>query len=77
MARPRDTSPDIWARQLEAYRAMGPEERLRRALQLSEDVKALARDGIRHAHPDWQDRQIDAELQRRLFGRAVSGSQRG
>lgn len=71
MPRPRDTSREIWARQLAAYRAMSPDERLRRAFQLSEDVKHLARDGIRHVHPDWPESRVEAELVRRLFGRPV------
>ena len=67
MRAPRDTSPQIWARQLDAYRAMRPDERLRRALELSEDVRALARDGIRHAHPDWPELAVAAELAKRIF----------
>lgn len=66
MRPPRDTTPDAWARQVEAYRAIGPDGRLRLASELSEDVLAIARDGIRHAHPDWSDALIDAELGRRL-----------
>lgn len=66
---PRDTAPDVWARQLEAYRAMGPEGRFQRAVALSEDVKALARDGIRHRHPDWAETMVEVELIERLFGR--------
>ncbi|HUG29889.1 MAG TPA: hypothetical protein VMQ65_05180 [Candidatus Limnocylindria bacterium] len=69
MRAPRDTSPEAWSRQLDAYRRMGPDERLRRAFQMSEDVKALARDGIRHQHPDWPASRVDAELVQRLFGR--------
>jgi len=67
MRAPRDTSPEIWKRQLDAYRAMRPGERLRRAAQLSEDVKVLARAGIRKAHPDWAESSVEAELSRRLF----------
>lgn len=72
MRPPRDTSPEIWSRQLDVYRAMGPDGRLRRALQLSEDVKNAARDGIRHAHPDWPENRVETELARRLFGGPAS-----
>jgi len=65
MSAPRDTSPEAWARQLAAYRAMGPDGRLRRAFELTEFVRAIARDGIRAAHTDWPDARVDAELQRR------------
>ena len=77
MRPPKDTSPEAWKRQLDAYRAMRPGERLRRAVELSEDVKVLARSGIRHAHPDWPESSVETELARRLFGdpafRASSG----
>ena len=69
---PGDTSPDVWARQLAAYRAMRPAERLLRAFELSEDVKAFARDGIRHAHPGWPATKVEGELAKRLFGRDAS-----
>lgn len=69
MPAPRDTSPEVWSRQLDVYRAMGPDGRLRRALQMSEDVKALARDGIRDQHPDWPASRVEAELVKRLFDR--------
>lgn len=77
MRAPRDTSSAMWKRQLEAYRAMSPGERLRRAAQLSEDVKALARSGIRHAHPDWPESSVEVELARRLFGGAGHSARPG
>ncbi|HJP88520.1 MAG TPA: hypothetical protein VJ850_05745 [Candidatus Limnocylindrales bacterium] len=65
MPAPRDTSRDFWARQVAAYRAMGPDARLRRAFELTEFVRAVARDAIRDTHPEWPSDQVDAELKRR------------
>lgn len=48
---------------------MGPDARLRRAFELSDFVRAMARDGIREAHPDWTEPLVSAELARRRFGR--------
>jgi hypothetical protein len=62
MPAPRDTSPDIWSRQLAAFRAMSPEERVRLALDTSEEIKAFARAGIRMRRPDLDDSQVEAEL---------------
>lgn len=76
MPAPRDTSPETWARQIEAYRAMGPDARLRRAFELTEFVRGVARDGIRDAHPNWTDADIDAELTRRGIGTPRSASHR-
>jgi hypothetical protein len=65
MRPPRDTDTEIWRRQLSAYRAMGPQGRLRRAIELSEEVRELARAGIRAGHPDWPEARVGAELVRR------------
>lgn len=69
MSAPRDTSPEAWARQFAAYRSMGPDARLQRAFELTEFVRALARDGIRAAHPEWPDARVDEELQCRRSDR--------
>lgn len=42
MPRSGDTSPEARERQLAAYRAMSPEQRLRLAVQMSADVRSLA-----------------------------------
>lgn len=47
MRRPVDTSPEARERQLAAYRAMAPETRLRLAAEMSADVRALTKAGIR------------------------------
>jgi hypothetical protein len=69
MRRSIDTSVEIRRRQLEAYRAMTPETRLRFAAEMSADVRSLARSGIRArglagAPPDL----VEAELARILLG---------
>lgn len=45
MPRSGDTSLEARERQLAAYRAMAPEERLRLAAQMSADVRSLAAAG--------------------------------
>jgi hypothetical protein len=68
MSRPLDTSADARARQLEAYRAMRPAERLRLADQMSDEVKALARSGIRARHDDASEDEVEDALARILLG---------
>ena len=68
MARPADTAANAWARQLDALRALSPQDRLRRALTMSEDVKEIARAGIRHRHADWPDDRVQAALDDLLLG---------
>ena len=75
MGRPIDTSIEARARQLEAYRAMRPADRLRLAAQMSDEVRSLARSGIRARHgSDASEAEVDAELARILFGGDIAAS---
>ena len=49
-------------RQIEAYRRMRPEERLRIGFELYD----MARAGVRHQHPDWDEEQVQREVARRF-----------
>jgi len=42
-------------RYIEALRRLGPEGRLLKALELSETMKQLFIDGLKHRHPDLDD----------------------
>jgi len=73
MVRPIDTSIEARARQLEAYRALRPSDRLRLADEMSEEVRSLARSGIRaRISADASEAVIDAELGRLLLGAEVA-----
>jgi hypothetical protein len=62
-----DTSPEAQAVQLEIYRAMSGEQRLLIALDMSLFARELARQGIRHDHPEWSEEQVARELLRLAF----------
>jgi hypothetical protein len=66
MNAPRDTSWEAWSRVRAAYRRLAPEERLRIALELSEEVTAFAVAGIRDRHPEWTDSQVLEALHARI-----------
>jgi len=69
MTRPIDTSAEAHAQQLEAYRRMRPEDRLRLADRMSDDVRSLARSGIRaRRNGDASEEDVDAALARILLG---------
>ena len=69
MRRPVDTSIEARERQLEAYRAMTPEARLRLADEMSAAVRSLARSGIRaRGGAGLSDDVVEAELARILLG---------
>ena len=51
----RDTTRDARAAQLAVWRRMGPEGRLRSALESSEAMRQVALDAIRQRHPEYDD----------------------
>jgi hypothetical protein len=57
---------DIDQLQLEAYRQMTGEERLRIGLGLYEASLAIAREGIRNRFPDADDAFVEDKLQARI-----------
>lgn len=59
MGRPIDTSTEARERQLEAYRTMTPEYRLRLADELTKAVRALADSGTRARGGDPGDSDVD------------------
>jgi hypothetical protein len=54
------------AKQIELYRAMTGEQRLKIALDLHEFACNVTRSGILHQHPDWDEEQGNRELRRRI-----------
>ena len=54
------------ARQIERYRTMTGEERLRIALDLHAFSCEVAREGIRHQFPDAGEAEIERRLRQRL-----------
>jgi hypothetical protein len=57
--------------QIEAFRAMTGEQRLRLAEQLYWTARKLKLAGLRAQHPDWTEEQLNAEV-RRIFLHAQS-----
>ena len=65
---PRDTTDEARDVQIAAYRAMTPSRRVEIALQLSDDVRAISRSGIRKRHPELDERGVHHEFLRILYG---------
>lgn len=55
-----------------AMRATPPEERVRRAVTMSDELREIVRSGIRARHPDWSERMVQDELEERMLGRALA-----
>ncbi len=61
---PDDTSADAFAAQIRYYRHLGPEGRLRLTLELSDDARELAADGVRRRHPEFDADAVRREVMR-------------
>ena len=66
-----DTTIDAHAAQVAAWRRMGPERRMALALEMSNDIREVARAGIRHRHPEYDDEQVRWALYRLVLGEAL------
>ena len=51
----------------ELARDLSGEQRMLIAIQMSELVRALAKEGIRHAHPTWSERRVFREFMKIAF----------
>lgn len=71
---PLDTAPDADAVQLSAYARLGGAARVSIAFELSALARAAALAGIRHRHPEYDDRTAARALQRLLLGDALAGA---
>jgi hypothetical protein len=63
-----DTSPEAAEVQLEIYRRMSPEARLRVGLELTELSRRLLAEGVRRRHPEYTDGQAHLAFLRLWLG---------
>ena len=63
----RDTARDAEQVQLEVFRRMTGEQRLKLALEMSDFARELSLSRIRAEHPEWSDWQVKRELLRLDF----------
>ncbi|REJ64687.1 MAG: hypothetical protein DWQ31_20575 [Planctomycetota bacterium] len=61
-------------RYLAVLRSMTPEERLRKAWELTETARMLMREGIRHRHPDLSEAEVHEIYLREMARCHNSGS---
>lgn len=64
----RDTTKDAHDAQLRAYRDMAPGRTVELALELSEAVREVARQGIRQRHPEYSPDDVGRALIVLLYG---------
>jgi hypothetical protein len=64
----RDSAPDALAVQREIWRRMGPAARIRLAVEMSEEVRRIARAGARSREPALSDAELRWKQLRILYG---------
>ena len=65
--RPLDTSIEAEKVQIEVFRRMAPEQRLKTAIQLCQTSRKLLAEGVRKRHPDYNAQQIKFAVLRLLL----------
>lgn len=68
---PYDTDPSAFQAQLDFYRRIGPEARVRLAFQMSEQAREISKAGIRMRHPEYTEDQLQHALFRLLLGETL------
>lgn len=63
-----DTTPEAHAVQMAVYRRMGPQRRLELTLEMSDEGRQLAADGVRHRHPDYTECQVQDAVRFVMLG---------
>lgn len=63
-----DTSPDARQVQIEIWRRLGPSGRVALAVEMSENVRSIAMDGVRRRHPEYSGEEIRHAVFRMMLG---------
>jgi hypothetical protein len=71
-----DTTPEVLALQVAAWRRMTPSARVELAWEMSEAARGLLLARLRSEHPDWTAGEVRAELVRLALQGAGSNPQR-
>jgi hypothetical protein len=66
-----DTDREASAVYYRAMRAMTPQQRVCRALELSDQMRSVLAAGIRHRHPEYDDRLVRLATVRLLIGESL------
>jgi hypothetical protein len=63
-----DTTAEALAVQLEVLRRIGLQGRAAMTFELSDNLRRIVKDGVRHHHPDWDEKQVKQEVFRIVLG---------
>lgn len=69
---PRDTSVDVWRRQMAAMAEKSVPQRLEEWAAFNRAMAEMEEAAVRRSHPDYDDHQIFLVLVRRRYGDALA-----
>ena len=65
---PADTTFEMAKKDYDILRSLGPEVRAKMAFEMSEGLRRIVEAGVRHRHPDWEEKKIKLEVLRLMIG---------
>ena len=68
---PADTSIDAARKQFEILRRLGPQARAKMAFELSDSLRSIVEAGVRHRHPDFDEKKVLLQVVRLMIGQTL------
>jgi len=65
---PADTTVEMAKKEYDILRGLEPEGRAKMAFEMSDGLRRIVEDGVRHRHPDWDETQIKLDVLRLMIG---------
>jgi len=65
---PRDTTNEAWTERVRGLRRLGVAGRAAMTFELSDNLRHVVVDGIRHRHPTWDETRVKHETFRLVYG---------
>ena len=65
---PSDTTFEVAKKEFDILRSLGPELRARMAIEMSDSLRRIVEAGVRHRHPDFDEKKIKLEVLRLMVG---------
>ena len=65
---PADTTLEAVRKEFEVLRRLGPQVRARMAFEMSDNLRRIVEAGVRHRHPDFDEKKIKLEVLRLMVG---------
>jgi hypothetical protein len=63
-----DTTDDALREHIKGLRRLGLSGRAAMTFELSDNLRQIVKDGVRHRHPDWDEARVKREVLRIVLG---------